>query len=141
MRRGPRFMLVVLVLGAAGALAACSSGSGGGSSAKAPVDLGGTVTNKGTATVSSGSISVEADDFYFNPTFINAKPGTQVTIEVKNEGSAPHTLTSSQLGVDRQIAPGQSASVKITVPANGFAEFHCRFHSGSGMRGAIVATG
>lgn len=141
MRRGPRFVLILLALSAVGTLAACSSGSGGASTGKAPVDLGGAVTDKGSATVSGASIAVEADDFYFNPTFINAKPGSQVSVQIKNEGSAPHTFTSSQLGVDQQIAPGQSATVKITVPANGFAEFHCTFHSGRGMRGAVVATG
>lgn len=140
MRQSPRIVLVLLVVSATVAVAACSS-SGGGSSAKAPVDLGGSVTNKGTATVAGDSIEVEVDDFYFKPTFIEAKPGARVTLEIKNEGAAPHTFTSSQLGVDQQISPGQSASVKVTVPASGFAEFHCNFHSGSGMRGAIVASG
>src|SRR3954453_21122982 len=140
MRRSPRILLVFLLLSATAALAACSS-SGGGSSDKAPVDLGGTVTNKGTATASGDSLKIVAADFYFQPTFIQAKPGAQLSLEITNDGSSPHTFTSTQLGVDQQIAPGQSATVKVTVPANGFAEFHCNFHSASGMRGAVVASG
>jgi plastocyanin len=126
-----------LLLAATCALAACSSS--GGSASKAPVDLGEAVTNKGTATASGSSIQIEADDFFFSPTFIKAKPGTQLTIDIKNAGTALHTFTSSQLGVDQQISPGQTATVKITVPATGFAEFHCNFHSSTGMRGAIIA--
>lgn len=130
---------VAAVIVAVAALGACSSDKSS-SSSKPPVNLGGTVTDKGTKTVSGSSIEVEADDLYFKPTFIEAKPGATITLELKNEGKAAHTFTSDQLHVDQMLNPEQSASVKVTVPASGFVEFHCKFHGSLGMRGAIVAS-
>ena len=138
----------VLVLGivavlAMSVLAACggdddsSSGSGSGNTPK----LSGSVNDKGTKTVSGSSIEVEADDFYFKPTFVDAKPGTKLTIELHNEGKNTHTFTIDSASVDKQLAAGEKANVQVTVPSSGNLNFYCRFHRGSGMQGEIVATG
>ena len=63
------------------------------SNAAAPVSLPGQTTNKGTGDATSGKIELEADDFYFNPTFIKVTPGSTVTLTLKNEGSVQHTTT------------------------------------------------
>ena len=94
---------VVLTLGAGPATAA----------SKKPVKLEGTVNVHGTKDVSkksSATLAVELDDFFFGPTFIKAKAGEKVTLELENEGNAPHTFTSDRLGVDEQVAPGESAN-------------------------------
>jgi plastocyanin len=145
-----------LSLTAALGLTACSSGSSSSSGASkattttkakataAPVKLSGTVNNKGTKDISgagaSTKVEVEADDFYFNPTFIKAAAGQTVTVELKNEGSATHTFTSTALNVDKELQPGSSAEVQVTVPKSGDAEFFCRFHKSSGMQGAIFVS-
>jgi len=126
-------------------LAACSSGSSkssGNSGGKtAPVSLPGSVNNHGTKDVSasgaSGTLGLEADDFYFSPTFVKAAGGEKITVEFKNEGKASHTFTSPTLGVDKELAPGEKASIDVTMPASGDAAFFCRFHQGSGMQGAF----
>ena len=122
---------VVLTLGAGPATAA----------SKKPVKLEGTVNVHGTKDVSkksSATLAVELDDFYFGPTFIKAKAGEKVTLELENEGNAPHTFTSDKLGVDEQVAPGDSATLEITVPSSGAAfRFFCQFHEGQGMQGAV----
>src|SRR5262245_2021430 len=66
MRRGPRILLVFLLVGATATLAACSSDSkgSGSSNGNGSVDLGGKVNDKGTTTASGSSLEVEADDFY-----------------------------------------------------------------------------
>jgi plastocyanin len=134
--------LLVLGIVAMLVLAACggdddSSSSASGSGNKP--QLSGTVNDKGTKTVSGSSLELEADDFYFKPTFVDAKPGTKLSIEIENEGKNTHTFTIDSANVDQEIAPGKKAEVSVTVPASGNLNFYCRFHRGSGMQGAIVA--
>ena len=106
-----------------------------------PVTLDGKVNNKGTKDISaktSATLDIEADDFYFKPTFVKVAPGEKVTIEVENEGDATHTFTSDGLSADKQISPGKKAKITVTVPNSGTAfEFHCDFHQSMGMRGAF----
>jgi plastocyanin len=102
---------------------------------KPPVTLQGKVNNKSTATVKKGKISVEEDDYYFKPTFLKAKPGTTVTVSLKNEGKTQHTFTIDALGVDQTLNPDQKATVTVTLPANGATNFYCRFHGPSGTEG------
>jgi plastocyanin len=115
----------------------------GPASAKAskPVTLSGKVNNKGTKDISSkatASLELEADDYYFEPTFVKVKAGEKVTITLKNEGSATHTFTSTGLSIDQQVAPGKSAKFTVTVPSSGNAfQFHCNFHQSMGMQGAF----
>ncbi|MGZ4737254.1 MAG: cupredoxin domain-containing protein [Acidimicrobiia bacterium] len=133
-------------------LTACGSGSkSSGSSTsttkaapQAPVSLSGKVNNKGTKDIStkgsSTSVELETDDFYFNPTFIKVAPGQKIKVELKNEGSVPHTFTSPTLGVNQELQPDSNATVEVTVPASGNAEFYCRFHKDNGMQGVMFTT-
>ena len=112
--------------------------------AKAPVTLSGTVNNKGTQDISgdgaSAKIEVEADDFYFNPTFIKVAPGQKITVELKNEGSVAHTFTLTALNIDKEVQPGSTAEIEVMAPASGDAAFFCRFHKDSGMQGALFVS-
>lgn len=135
-------------------LTACSSDSSdsSGSStsstskgpAKAPVTLSGTVNDKGTKAInddgSSTKIEVEADDFYFKPTFIKVAPGQEITVELENEGSVAHTFTLDALDIDQEVQPGAKADIKVMAPATGNAAFYCRFHKDSGMQGAFFVS-
>ena len=132
-----RRLCVVLAVVALVATACGSSGDKEASGGNPPVSLAGTTTNHGTKTASD-SMEIEIDDFYFGPTFINAKPGEKITIELKNEGKAVHTFTSTDLGnVDEQLAAGTSKKITVTAPQSGQALFFCRFHQSQGMQGAI----
>lgn len=145
----PLVAVVALALGLV--LAACgddsstdSSGSGSGSTAAsdAPVALEGTVNNEGTKDVSGDGdtkVEVELDDNYFKPTFIKAKPGATLTIELKNKGKNPHTFSVDDGQADEKVDPDKSASVTVTVPDSGALRFHCNFHGGSGMQGAFYS--
>ena len=112
-----------------------------GAASKPPVDLGQKVTNKGSKNVSSKStatVDEEFDDKYFSPTFIKAKAGAKITFTVENEGSLPHTFTSDELSVDKQVNPGKKAKFTVTVPKSGAVfQFHCQFHEAAGMVGAV----
>jgi plastocyanin len=107
---------------------------------KPPVKLSGKVTDKGTAKVKNGAITVEQDDFYFKPTYIQGKKGEDVTVTVKNEGSVQHTFTIDSQNVDKTVDPGKSVTVMVKIPANGKpVAGHCRFHGADGMKFAFFS--
>jgi plastocyanin len=106
----------------------------------APVTLAGKTNNHGKADVSSkgakADLDVEADDFYFSPTFVKAAPGQTLSITVDNHSKNTHTFTTAG-GVDEQVAAGQKKAVTVTAPATGVLVWYCRFHQSSGMQGAV----
>src|SRR5215216_7847913 len=68
-------------------------GGGAGSGSTTTVD-GMTAADHETKDVSGESeVEVEADDYYFEPTILEGKPGQKLTIEIENEGEAEHNLT------------------------------------------------
>ena len=101
-----------------------------------PVSLVGEVNDHGRAKAKD-DLQIEADDLYFGPTFIEAEAGQRFSVELHNEGSARHTFTSDDLGVDLELPPGDRRTISLTAPATGSASFHCRFHEGQGMKGAV----
>lgn len=126
--------------GSSNTAASASSQTSGGGSSSQPVALSGTTNDHGTQKVTGDEISIEMDDFYFNPTFLQGAPGQTLTVHLKNEGSSAHTFTSTALGADTTVQPGQTADVKVTLPQTGATEYHCRFHQSSGMQGAFFFT-
>lgn len=132
---------------------ACSSGGGQQTSgsttttAAAATVTGGAAVGKpalspppsdhGTKDLAGTSLSMEADDFYFAPTFVKAKPGTTVTVNLKNDGKVPHTFTVEGQNVDQTLNPAQTATVQVRVPSTGSVVYYCRFHRSSGMLGAF----
>ena len=101
-----------------------------------PVSLPGEVSDHGTAKAEN-DMEIELGDLYFGPTFIAAKAGQKFSVELHNEGSARHTFTSGDLGVDLELPGGDRRTISLTAPASGTASFHCRFHEGQGMQGAV----
>jgi plastocyanin len=123
-------MLAVLALVLAGCGDDDSEGSG------PPVSLVGQVNDHGTAKAEN-DLELEADDRYFGPTFIEAEAGQRFSVELHNEGSERHTFTSEDLGIDVELAQGGRRTISLTAPPTGVASFHCRFHEGQGMQGAV----
>ena len=108
----------VLVL-TVGAIAAVALMGGVAFAAKnPPVQLQGKVNNKGEKTVKKGKISIEADDYYFKPTFDKAKPGSTVAVSLKNEGKTQHTFTIPSLGIDTAHEKIQSERNHEEQPRN-----------------------
>jgi plastocyanin len=116
-----------------------SSGTGA-DTGGAPVTLNGSVNSHGSKDLSgksSASLQLEADDFYFAPTFLKAKAGEKITIELHNEGKATHTFTTSDGSVDQTLTPGSKATVTVTAPSSGVLTYYCRFHQSRGMQGGV----
>jgi plastocyanin len=85
--------------------------------------------------------SLELDDFYFEPTVLMGEPGQQLSIELENEGQAPHTFTVDDESIDEELQPGDKVEVDVTFPESGHLGFICRFHFGNGMIGALSVEG
>jgi plastocyanin len=114
------------------------SGGGGGQRSIAGVNA----NDHGTKAVEDkGKTEVELDDFYFEPTVLEGKPGQKVTLELKNEGNSEHSFTIDSQNVDQELGPGEEAEVDVTIPKSGVVSFYCKFHKSSGMAGALAVTG
>jgi plastocyanin len=116
---------VVLVLGAALLLSACSSGGGSGAPAS------GASSGSG-ATTSTESISIS--NFMFSPMHASVAPGS--TVSVTNKDSVTHTLTATGGRFNTgDIGPGQTKT--FTAPSKaGTYDYICNIHQY--MMGTIV---
>jgi plastocyanin len=139
----------VLLLAAAGCGSNSSSSSGGTTTEESGGGGGGQKTIAGVkandhgtkAVEDNGKTEVELDDFYFEPTVLEGKPGQTVTLELKNEGETEHSFTIDSQNVDQELGPGEEAEVDVTIPKSGVVSFYCKFHKSSGMAGALAVTG
>jgi plastocyanin len=100
------------------------------------------VEDHGAADLSGQSeTSLELDDFYFEPTVLIGEPGQTLSIELENEGTAPHTFTIESADIDEELQPGDKVETDVTFPDSGALTFICRFHAGGGMQGALSVSG
>ena len=99
-----------------------------------------TANDHGTKQVGEDA-EVELDDFYFDPTVLKGKPGAQVTLELKNEGSTEHNFSIDAQNIDQDVDEGKSATVTVTIPQSGEVSFYCKYHKSMGMAGALAASG
>ena len=127
---------LAVVLGLFGAVAVSAPA---GAKSKAPVKLDGKVNNKGIGKVSKGKVDIEADNFYFEKTFLKGTAG-DVTVKIENEGSVPHSFTIDDQNIDEVLQPGKSATVTVTLAEGQPVTFYCKFHVSSGMQGAFYTT-
>jgi len=89
---------------------------------------------------SAGSDAVEVvlEDDAFVPDGLSLEAGTEVDVEVRNQGSNDHNFTIDALDLSTgTIEPGHMVTATFVVP-NGTTEYHCTFHPG--MRGEILAS-
>jgi plastocyanin len=112
--------------------------AGDSAAGSAPVTLSGKVNDEGTEDATGEDrLDVAVADFSFAPTFVKVTAGQKLTVSLENSDQAPHTFTSAELGVDKELQPGDSTTVEITVPSADAVAFFCRFHQGGGMQGAL----
>ncbi|HLZ68851.1 MAG TPA: cupredoxin domain-containing protein [Dehalococcoidia bacterium] len=118
-------------------LLACSSSEG-----SKTLTLGSlTYNSHGTKSVKGkSSFDLEADSFYFEPTFLRGDPGQKIELEVENDSkTVTHNISVPGQSVNMDVAPKQKVDVTVTIPQSGAAIFFCRFHTGQGMNGELLA--
>ena len=116
-----RVVALFLVLGAV-ALGAAACGGGGGSSS------------------GSGNTQVGMVDYYFQPAQVVGKAGQKVTLTLRNTGTVEHNFTLTEQNVSKDVKPGQSAQVTVTVPSSGSVTFYCKYHRQRGMTGVLTSS-
>jgi len=112
-----------------------------GRKSKAVTMNGVTYADHGTKDVRKLSkLELEADDYYFGPTFLRGNPGQKLTLMIENEVATLHNITIPALGIDKDIPPKGKVQLDVTFPASGVVTFSCKFHGPLGMAGALKTT-
>ena len=116
-------------------LAFLGSACGGGDE---PAATPTTATSPTETAGGGGETRVGLEDFKFDPADITVATGT--TLELENEGKAPHTFTVEGQSVDVEVAAGENATADISLPAGDYKVI-CKFHEGQGMVATMTVTG
>jgi YVTN family beta-propeller protein len=114
--------------------------------AAAPAGKGKSVTLGGVTYADHGSkdvrnlskLELEADDYYFSPTFLRGNSGQKLTLIVESEAATLHNLSIPALGIDKDIPPKGKVQIAVTFPASGVLAFFCKFHGPLGMNGQLL---
>ena len=98
-----------------------------------------TFSNHGTKDVKGqGELDLEADNYYFAPTFLRGTPGQKLKVEIENESSTLHNFSIPDQHLDVDIPRKGKVAVEITFPPSGVVYFFCKFHSARGMNGELL---
>jgi YVTN family beta-propeller protein len=106
--------------------------------APAPTHSTMTISDHGTLEVKGQTtIELEADDYYFKPTFLQGAPGQRLKLEIENESGTLHNISLPEQHLDMDIPPKGTVTVEVVFPASGTVRFFCKFHEALGMHGAL----
>ena len=124
------------------ALVACGASNPSSTSNPAPAT---TASSPGAAPEAGNTIAVTISDFKISPSTLTAKAGA-VQFDVKNGGPTPHNLTIKDvtgkvLGATKDLKPGETARLVITLTAGGYAAI-CSLpgHESLGMKGSLTVS-
>jgi YVTN family beta-propeller protein len=97
-----------------------------------------TISDHGTLVVKGQTtIELEADEYYFKPTFLQGEPGQRLTLEIENESGTLHNISILEQHLDQDIAPKGKVTIDVVFPTSGAMRFFCKFHEALGMHGAL----
>jgi uncharacterized cupredoxin-like copper-binding protein len=84
-------------------------------------------------------VEVVSHDIFFDPEEVAIPADTDVTVTLPNEGVTPHNFSIDALGIDVDLAPGETQEVIINAPA-GTYEYYCNVpgHKPAGMVGTLT---
>jgi YVTN family beta-propeller protein len=99
-----------------------------------------TFSDHGTRSATGrAKVKIEADDYYFKPTFLRGQPGQKLTLEIDNESGTLHNISIPAQAIDKDIPPRSKITVDVVFPASGAVAFRCKIHSALGMNGELRA--
>ena len=114
--------------------------AGGAAPTPAPADATPGAGQEAGDVAASDQFTIESHDILFQPTEIEVPSDTEVTILLPNLGAAPHNFSIDALGIDVDIAPGETKEVTINAPAGEY-EYYCNVpgHKEAGMVGTLIS--
>src|SRR6266851_3381938 len=144
--QGPGELAILDTASNTAAGAAATSSPAPGRATVAPAGQGKSVTRGGVTYADHGTkdvrtlskLELEADDYYFSPTFLRGNPGQKLTLIVESEAATLHNLSIPALGIDKDIPPKGKVQMVVTFPASGVLAFFCKFHGPVGMNGQLL---
>jgi plastocyanin len=80
-----------------------------------------------------------ASNFKFDKTSLDMQSGSQVKVELRNQGQAEHNFTFTEAGANQDVEAGEDATATFTAPAAGSYQFTCKYHP-SQMKGTVTVT-
>ena len=83
-------------------------------------------------------LHLEADEYYFEPAFLQGTPGQKLKLEIENESATLHSFTIPEQNLDLNIPPKGKVVVEVTFPPSGMVRFFCKFHAALGMDGELL---
>ena len=106
--------------------------------AQAPTQGTMTISDHGSLVVKgTQEIELEADEYYFKPTFLQGTPGQRLKLAIENESGTLHNISLPEQHLDVDIPPKGKVTVDVVFPASGAVRFFCKFHEALGMHGAL----
>jgi len=98
-----------------------------------------TFSDHGTKDVKGkGELELEADNYYFKPSFLRGAPGQKLKLEIENESGTLHNFSIPEQHIDVDIPRKEKVVVEVTFPSSGVVRFFCKFHSARGMNGELL---
>lgn len=83
------------------------------------------------------TLEVTAVDNSFDPSSLQAPAGSEVTVELTNDGNNPHTFTIDDPEADTStIEGGSSGTATFTMPEESVT-FYCAIHGEEAMSGTL----
>ncbi len=111
------------------------------------VGLVGCGSDSDTKSVGGTSADVVAKDsptYEFEPDTLQAAANSEVSFTLKNEGKVVHNFTLTFLGVDQDVAPGETKQITFRVPPPpkglDYYTFYDKNYQGDGMQGRLNVT-
>jgi plastocyanin len=129
----------VLALAAAGCGGGGDNGGGSASAATTTTAAAGTTTTAGGGGGGGTEIQLVASNFKFDKTSLDMQSGSQVKLEIRNQGQAEHNFTFTEAGANQDVEAGEDATATFTAPAAGSYQFTCKYHP-SQMKGTVTVT-
>jgi plastocyanin len=101
-----------------------------------------TFSDHGTKDVKGkGEVDLEADNYYFEPTFIRGTPGQKLKLEIENHSATLHNFSIPEQNIDVNIPRKGKVVVEVAFPPSGAVRFFCKFHASRGMNGELLTGG
>lgn len=85
--------------------------------------------DEGDSGAQAQSTTVQAFDFYFEPTSLQFEPGAEVTLTLENVGEVAHSITIPDLDFEADAGGGDTVENTVTMPDEaGTFDFYCKYH-------------
>lgn len=83
------------------------------------------------------TLQVSAIDNSFDPSSLSAAAGSEVTVELTNDGDNPHTFTIDDPEADTSTVDGGGSATATFVMPERSVTFYCAIHGEKTMAGTI----